>query len=117
MVASAPVPGLPLVQSISTPVVPASGLMCTPAAADQRVQVRSGLTQLAITHDFTGPRAELTDLRTHTPITRKLADVDYVLPVTATLTVGDAGLGDIAKPGDELWASSQIGRASCRERV
>lgn len=112
MVASAPVPGLPLVQSISAPVVPAFGLMCTPAAAGQRVQVRSGLTQLAITHDFTGPRAELTDLRTHTPVTRQLADVDYVLPATATLTVGDDGLGDIAKPGDELWASSQDGMSA-----
>ncbi|MFL0575526.1 hypothetical protein ACH0BO_02125 [Brevibacterium luteolum] len=112
MVASAPVPGLPLVQRISTPVVPAFGLMCTPAAAGQRVQVRSGLTQLAITHDFTGPRAELTDLRTHTPITRKLADVDYVLPATATLTVGDDGLGEIAEPGDELWASSQDGMSA-----
>ncbi|MFB9776367.1 hypothetical protein [Brevibacterium otitidis] len=112
MVASAPVPGLPLVQSISTPVVPAFGLMCTPAAADQRVQVRSGLTQLAITHDFTGPRAELTDLRTHTPITRKLADVDYVLPATATLTVGGDGLGEVAEPGDELWASSQDGMSA-----
>lgn len=112
MVASAPVPGLPLVQRISTPVVPAFGLMCTPAAAGQRVQVRSGLTQLAITHDFTGPRAELTDLRTHTPITRKLADVDYVLPATATLTVGGDGLGDVAEPGDELWASSQDGMSA-----
>lgn len=112
MVASAPVPGLPLVQRISTPVVPAFGLMCTPAAAGQRVQVRSGLTQLAITHDFAGPRAELTDLRTHTPITRKLADVDYVLPATATLTVGGDGLGDVAEPGDELWASSQDGMSA-----
>ncbi|MCT1657657.1 hypothetical protein [Brevibacterium luteolum] len=112
IVASAPVPGLPLVQSISAPVVPAFGLMCTPAAAGQRVQVRSGLTQLAITHDFTGPRAELTDLRTHTPVTRQLADVDYVLPATATLTVGEDGLGDIVKPGDELWASSQDGMSA-----